>query len=409
MKQPAPLFLICFFAWISPGLAHAAEFTLTPKLVISEEFTDNVFETSEEKRHDFITRLLPGIAFDYKAPLADLSVSYNFDYRHYARGSRGDESTHALDSRGTVRLIDEFLYLDLSDTYSRISLDITRDTSRESLFVNQTDQNTFTASPYIRWRLAPQTALKTGYRYTNIWYEDPTAIDRVEQSALADLSYELSPKAIVSTGYIFTHQETSARDHDKHDAFMGVRYEYADRSFLNLQVGNAWIAYSDGADFSNLFWSAGITHDFDGLITRLSTTVAYVQDPLQNTVEETTHMFDIEKRFARGSTGLNLAYADYVDTVTDHLQTRRYGGTARGTYELLPDLSGNVAFTFEKYDRKDLGSYTRRIFVDSALSYQFSAHIAMALAYKYIDYRSPGIAEDNSRTNRVALEFRLTL
>ena len=78
----------------------------------------------------------------------------------------------------------------------------------------------------------------------------------------------------------------------------------------------------------------------------------------------------------------------------------------RSGYELLPKLTGTLAFTAEKYDQKDLGSYTRRFLVDSGLSYLLGEGLTVALNYKYIDYSSPGIATDNKQINRVILEVK---
>lgn len=172
MKQAAPLLICCACAALVPFPANAADFRFTPNITVSEEFTDNVFEAAEGKRYDFITRLLPGLSLDYKAPVLDLSVAYNYDYRYYARNSRSDDTTHNLDARGLARIVDEFLFLEASDTYKRVSLDVSRDTSNESLFRNQSDQNIVTASPYFVIRTIPHYTIKGGYRYTNTWYKD---------------------------------------------------------------------------------------------------------------------------------------------------------------------------------------------------------------------------------------------
>jgi putative secretion ATPase (PEP-CTERM system associated) len=390
-------------------LAGAADYKLHPSLTVGEEYTDNVFETGTNKREDYITRIRPGIAWLHKAPLWDWDINYAFDYRYYARGSRSDDTTHNLAAKGLVKIVEGFMFLDLSDTYSRVSLDVSRDTSEESLFVNQTDRNTFTASPYFLWRLGTLATLKTGYRYVNTWYREPTGVDKREQSAFADLTHEFSTKASVTAGYTFTHQDTGFNDYDKHDAYAGGRYEYADKSFVYAQAGNSWITYSTTGSISNPFWNAGITHDFDSIVASLKAGTAYIEDPLGNTTQETSYVADISKKLARGSLGLNLSYAELENTVTKSLQTRRYGGTVRSAYELLPKLTGTLAFTAEKYDRKDLGSYTRHLFVDSGLSYQLGEGLTVALNYKYIDYYSPGIATDNKQVNRAILEIRKTL
>lgn len=397
-----------FFVLVLTGAAGAAEFEIHPSLTVGEEYTDNVFETRDNRVGDYITRVLPGAALKYRAPLWDWDIGYMFDYRYYARGSRDEDTTHNLAAKGLVRVVDEFAFIDLSDTYSRVSLDVTRDTSQESLFVNQSDQNTFAASPYLLWRLGSQARLKTGYRYMNTWYRSPSGVDKTDQGAFAEVTHEFSPKASVAAGYSFTHRDTDINDFDKHDAYAGGRYEYAEKSFIFAQVGYSWLRYSTASSFSHIFWNAGITHDFDGAVASLKTSVDYTEDPLRNTTQETSYVADISKKYARGNLGLTLSYAEFEDTLTKLLLTRRYGGTVRGGYELLPKLTGTLAFTAEKYDQKELGSYTRRFLADSGLGFLAAEGLTVALTYRYIDYFSPGIVTDNKQVNRVILEVRKT-
>ncbi len=413
------IFAVLGFFFLST-IAGAAEFTLHPSLTVGEEYTDNVFETSANKRADYITRVQPGINLQYKAPFWDWDIGYVFDNRYYARGSRSDDITHNLVGKGLIKVIEEFMFLELSDTYTRVSLNVSRDTSQENLFVNQSDRNIFTASPYFLWRLGTLATLKTGYRYVNTWYREPTGVNRQDQSAFAELSHVFSPKASVTAGYSFTHEITDSNDYDKHDAYAGGRYEYAEKSFVFGQVGNTWMLYSTGSRLSNIFWNAGLTHDFGGVVATLKTDVTFTEDPQSNTTKQTSYVADVSKKLARGDLGLTLSYAELENIVTERLQTRRYGGSVRSSYELLPKLTGTLAFTADKYDQKDLiapgkagnlhaGSYTRHFFVVSGLSYLLGEGLTVALNYKYINYSSPGIATDNYQVNRVILEVRKVL
>ena len=240
----------------------------------------------------------------------------------------------------------------------------------------------------------------------NVWYRDPRGVDKTDHSGYAELSHEFTEKASISAGYTFTHEEAGTNDYDKHDIYAGGRYEYADKSFAFAQVGNSWIRYTTTGSFSNPHWSVGITHDFGTAVATVKTEVTYLEDPLRNTTRQTSYVIDLGKTVERGSLGINLSYADQDDTMTNRLQTRRYGGTARGSYEFFPKFTGNVAFTAEKYEYPELGTYTRRFLVDSGLSYLLPHGVTVSLYYKYINYYSPGIASDNKEVNRGILEVR---
>jgi len=138
-----------------------ADFAVSPSIAVSEEYNDNVF-VSPDRRTDYITSLMPGIILSYNAPFWDWDLAYNFAYRYYARKSQEDDFAHSMSMHGLTRLIDDFLFLDISDNYSRVSLNIARDRTLESNFVNQSDSNNFTASPYLRFHPVPKVSMRTG-------------------------------------------------------------------------------------------------------------------------------------------------------------------------------------------------------------------------------------------------------
>lgn len=150
----------------SPASVSAADMLLKPFVAISEEVTDNIYEQAIGRRQELTTRLRPGATFTYHSPLWRWDTAYTFEYRNYARNSRNNEYNHDAALKGNLALVDNFLFLDLSDTYHRVTLDISRDAATESsLFLNQTDQNIAIISPYMLWRLRgtalskPDTAL----------------------------------------------------------------------------------------------------------------------------------------------------------------------------------------------------------------------------------------------------------
>lgn len=398
--------------------ASAADYELRPAITVSEEFTDNVFESRDNREFDFITRLLPGVAFKYKAPFWDWDVGYSFDYRIYARDTRDNDSTHNLAAKGTLRLIDNFLFLDLSDDYNRVSLDVARDVSRESLFINQSDQNVFSASPYIKLQPTEVLVLSGGYRYVNTWYEESSAVDKENHIGFAQAIYEVSDRWNFSTGYTFTKQETRLKDYEKHDGYVGTQYTYADQCYVYGQAGHSRLTYNTGEKDDNPFWNAGITHTFDTLTVNLGTSVLYAEDPLNNIAKETAYFGNIQKLLKRGTVGLSLGYSEFEKNETDlfNIQrprdTKRYSGIIKGTHHFNERITGELALTGEKYDQENVvllntkGS-TRKIFVDGGVTYILGEQATTSLFYRYVDYYSRDIPWDNKEINRVIVQFSL--
>ena len=204
---------------------------------------------------------------------------------------------HNLDVRGNIALVENFLFLDFSDTYRQVPIDVARNNTatESSRFVNLTKQNTATISPYVIWRLKGDNTLRTGYRYTDIRYFDSTGIDNQEHRAFADLTHALSSKFSLTAGYAFTRLESQTTNYNRHDLSGGFRYEYADRSFVFGQIGNSWQQFDRGGDANYLFWNAGVTHDFSFAVATAETRVVPSVDPLSVSTKETSYSGRLEK------------------------------------------------------------------------------------------------------------------
>lgn len=390
---------------VTSSAARAGEFSFHPSVAVSEEYSDNVYETRDNRRSDFISRFMPGLALKYNAPLWDWDLAYNFDYRLYARNSRNDDSTHNLAAKGHIKIIDELFFLDLSDTYKRVSLDVSRDYTQESLYANQTDSNTFTASPYFIFHPGTRTTIKTGYRYTNVWYRDPAAIDKREHTGFFNASYEYSSKLTFNVDYLYTRQN-SINPYNRNTPSVGARYEYADKCFVFGNGGYTWIDYKNLPDSNDPYWNAGLTHAFDTFTLTATAGVQYPEDPLNGFTRETNYTLALDKPLERGSIGLSLSYSDYKGEKVD--RTKRYGVGVTGKYDLTEKLGSSLTAKVDRYDYRDPSGNTRRIFITPGLSYSLPWETNLSLSYYFINYHSASRYEDNYSLNRVVLEVRKT-
>lgn len=388
------------------GVAHAGEFEIHPAITVGEEYTDNVFLTKDNRTGDFITRAMPGVALAYKAPALTADLSYQFDYRYYAKRSRSTDQTNDASASGKLTVVEDLLFLEASDRYQRVSTDVSKDVTHESLFVNQTDQNAATVSPYVTLRPMQQMKIKAGYRFLDYRYFDPVGVDKVNHIGFLEGSYELTSKWSATFGYTYTREQSDINDFDQHQPYAGFRYEYSDKSFLFGNGGYTWTKYSDGHRLNNVYWNVGFSHAFDTLTATFNTGVRYDEDPLQNVRQETFVTGGLEKRLQRGSLGISAYYSEFAEAETNTLDTRKYGGTAKGSYEFTSRLSGSLAFTGEKYDQKLYNSYTRRLVIESGLSYLLAEKLTVSLHHIFVDSYSPVIATDYYQVNRAILEVR---
>jgi hypothetical protein len=400
------ILLSSLLLWL-PDSVSAADMEFRPFFAISEEFNDNIFEVPTNKRNELITRVQPGATFRYLSPFWTWNIAYDFDYRNYARNSRSDEYHHNADLRGSIALVENFLFLDLSDTYHRVTLDVSRNAATQSsLFLNQTDQNIASISPYLLWRLRGDNTFKTGYRFSDTRYWGD-GIDRREQGAFADLNHEVSSKFSLSAGYGFTHLESQPTRYNKHDLFGGFKYEYADRSFVFCQLGNSWQQFDTGGNDSYLFWYAGVTHDFSFAIATVESRVQTAVDPLAVSTKETSYSGRLERTLQYGTVGLTTSYSEFFNTQIDRMDRRRLSFSGTGRYEILQHLTANLAVTAERFYFNTGTGFPYHLNATGGLSYAFKHGIALSLNYTYDTQRNDlGNTAGAIETNRVVVELR---
>ncbi len=392
----------------SPSATSAADTSFKPFVAVSEEITDNVFEQAANKRSEYITRLRPGATLNYQTPFWSWDTAYTFEYRNYARGSKADEFTHDAALKGNIALIEKFFFLDLGDTYRRVTLDVSRNAATESsLFLNQTDQNIATVSPYLVWRLRGDSTLKTGYRFTDTRYWDATGIEKQEHRAFADLTHQVTSRFSLTSGYAFTRLESRPARFNKHDLYGGFKYEYADKSSIYGQIGNSWQKFDAGADVTNLFWNAGITHDFRFAVATLETRVSTTEDPLAVSTQETSYSAKLEKTLQRGMIGLSSSYSEYVNTATSSMGHHKLALSAYGRYEIMQDLTANLSATGERFSRVTAVDYPYRFTGVAGLSYALKNDLTLGLTYTHVNNlldleRNAG----SYQVNKVVLEVK---
>jgi hypothetical protein len=407
--SPSPLFsgIAAALLLMCAAQVFGADFTLNPKITVSEEYTDNVFD-DRSNRADYITRTQPGFLLKYSAPLWDWNLDYAYDYRYYARGSRTQDSTQDINGSGLIKIIDEKLFLEVSDVYRRVALNIARDTTNESLSAQQTDQNVGTVSPFLVLHPVVQLTLKTGYRYLNTWYKDSSAVSKQDHVGFVNSSYELSPTLSLTGDYSFT-RELPVKNvaFYRQEAYLGPRFEYADKSFLFAKGGVISTDYDNGKYVINPSWSAGLTHVLDTITLNLSAGTAYSDDPLGGSILQTTYGGSLTKTLPRGVLTLLASYSKLsteVSSVNDIRQSNNtWSGGFTGSYELMKDLRGTLGLNYQKYHDLVVGSRTDRYFLDSGVNYDFGKELSAGIYYKYSDYSSAELVSDNRRINRVGL------
>ena len=412
LSQSGLFVMVASLSCLAGNPSLAADFELKPSVAISEEVTDNIYELPINKRTEFITRLQPGFTSRYQTPFWNWNLDYTLEYRRYERDSRTDTIIHNLNVRGNIALVENFLFLDLSDTYSQVPLDIARNNTatESSRFVNLTKQNNAVISPYMVWRLKGDNTLKTGYRYNDIRYWDSTGIDYQEHRGFAELTHAVTAKLSLTAGYAFTRLESQTSNFNRHEPSIGFRYEYGERSFVFGRIGNSWQQFDTGGDADYLFWNAGVTHDFNYVVATLETRAMPSVDPLSVSTKETIYSGRLEKTLQRGVISLTTSYTEYENTRTNLIPNRHTVAiSAAGRYEVLQSLTARLTATGERFSRNSASDYPYRFTGVAGLSYAFKDALTLALTYTYINnLKDPNAGAPAYQVNNAIVELRKT-
>lgn len=398
--------LLPLTAVLFAGSAQAGNLEFKPSITVSEEYTDNISEDKEKTLgSEFITRAMPKFTFNYQSPFWVWDVGYNFQYRYYNLNKKSNESLHNLSARTKMTLIDEKAFLEISDVYSRVSLDQARDTTQESLFSNQSDQNTFTVSPNFVLRPTTKLTLRPGASYQNIWYKNPNGVGRDIYSGFLNSEYALTDKLSLTSSYVFTMTDAEGNISRTNNLMAGMKYEYLKGSVISIQGGNSWHNALHKTS-SNPVWNVAINYASDRYNLKIGAGEAYTNDPTSNRVTlNTTYNAGFDWIFSKGKLGLTSSLIDVETFPGNFKYSVSYNNAVSLKYEILPDWEANITYTYNYIDIRHSNTYTTLSQISPSISYSYREGTKALLRYSYLHMYSPDIPVDNKDINTVALEI----
>jgi hypothetical protein len=369
----------------------SAEYRILTGLSVSEEYNDNIFLSPRDREFDYITRVVPSLGITYKAPLWDWDASYAYDYRYYGRAAFRQDETHRASLTNFTRIGQDLLFLAVRDTYSRVSLDITRDFTKQSLFVNQSDQNFLSANPYVTLHSGDRTYLNVGYVYQNIWYKDPKGIDKVDHITYAEMVHALSSQLTMTITARYTQDTNRIQDYNKSDLTAGMRYEYLDGSILFGSIGNIWLRTAKGESETQLFWDAGFMHQFPKFKFNFDTSLSYAEDPTRPQRRKDRYAASIMREVERTSLGITGSLEEYRNALTKHLEATSYTVSGSISHSISAQSKVFAELTIQRLENNVLDIYTDLYLSGVRYEYLAGENLTLALEYRYTNSYSPDI------------------
>jgi hypothetical protein len=386
--------------------ADGSEFRIQPSILLSEEYNDNVLLTTQNRSDDYITRAAPSLSVVYLAPRWDWKMDYAFNYQYYSKRTIDNQSTHTLNLSNTNRIAADVLFLVVQDQYSRVSLDIMRDYTQESNFVNQSDRNLLTVNPYLLLRPLSQMTVTTGYIYTDTWYKDPLAIGRTDHIGYADIWQTISPRSALLAGIKHTLDITTIENYTQDDLYLGLNYEFAENSSVMLKVGNSWFDSESTGRSSQAFWDATLSRRYPKVTVTYETGLRFVTDPLGIRRREDRYLATVRKDVERSSIAVSGGLLEYREAIHNNLENTIYRLTGSISHALSIKSKIMIDLTAERLKDYLLGVSTDRYLTGARFEHLAMENLTLALDYRYTNVYSPDVYSLNYYNNRVTVELR---
>ncbi len=233
-----------------------------PSLSVKEVYSDNIFSTRDDREHDFIMVVTPGIYLQLPVRNHTFSLAANTTLTRYSKFS--SENTEDYFVNGTANfMFGSQVNLKLADTF--IKGHEPRGSSSSGI-IEKYDNNTAAAS--LTYLLADVSKVQLDYSRTDLDFKTSTFRTRSEDLISAYLYYRLMPKTSAFIQYNFKNVRFDDRtidlDNTMQSGLLGLSWEITGKSKGSIAAGylrKDFDAASKG-DLKTWTASADITHNF---------------------------------------------------------------------------------------------------------------------------------------------------
>lgn len=194
--------------------------TLTPRLTLSQAYTDNFRLSSTNKQDDWITSVSPGIDLAIDAPTRGFSLSYSPSANFYQTNTQSDYLAHQgqltawsqLSSVTKVNVYDAFLRTEepqaetsADEELARqlgLQTDTTRRDTRQAYWQN-------TIGILVSHRIDPSQDVGLSYTFAQLNNDDPDVQDNTRHSPGLKYNYQFDPQNRAGIGLDYTRGDFS--------------------------------------------------------------------------------------------------------------------------------------------------------------------------------------------------------
>lgn len=344
--------VISIVGLVYAGSAQSADWTITPRISVSETFSDNanLDSNDEDPNSDFLTQVSPGISINGQGGRASLNLNYNLNQTFSHLGAQDTETNNNLAATGQVEIWKRVAFIDASAviTQAVTSTDGATSSSVAGQNVNRTETRTATISPYFLHHFGTWVETESRFTLSGVTTDDGVVEDAITQSEQIRINSGRRFQTFTwSLDTINSKTQNSGDEPSERQRRADFNGTYILGSKLSLLGGVGWEDIEDtdlDSQPSGLTWSAGFAVRPS---PRTSARLTYGK-------RDGTTSFDFEGSHQLSSrTSITATYSESIETsqqlVANFTNFVRFD---RATNDFVRNPDGSVAI-FQGIDSND--------------------------------------------------------
>ena len=422
MKANLLSIITCIAFCFNFSIVLAADVNFTPRISISEEYSDNINLDPSDEKDDFITTIIPGFSLDIDAKSSGMTLTYDAGYSFYDEYDEYDGWRHSADGTAWTEL-SRRTRLEVTDTF--LYTEDPEDDDDEDFTIRQ-DRNIYytnAAGVSLTHQFGENDSLRLGYVYSILENDDETLEDNSRHTPSVTLTWWMVPNQWrIDTEVEYTRGEFSGSSEvndpsDDLDEWVGdIRLTRVMSRELEVFAGytHTWLDY-DGEEVDYQVYEPSVGFNYTwGENATLSLSVGYFTQDRDDNEDESgvTINGDLGKtwRFRRSSIRL-AGYSGYEQSSfgAENLGfDEYYGAQAMAEHEFSRRIIGDVFSSYrrDKYTDTDDDREDKTIRAGAGLTAQVTRWLSTRLGYTFTNVDSDE-GEDEYTENSVILMFTL--
>ena len=232
---------IGFYLVIIPASAISGQWKLTPILLLSQSYTDNLELVSSSKKQDYITEVDPRIKISGAGARIDTQIDYTMQNLYYAKNQKYNKTNHQLNAIANTELIKNNFFFDVDGGIEQTSVTSNQPRPVDNINVgNRTNVKRLSMTPYFKSSLQGNALTEIRYTRSILAIEEGASSSSTDYYSLGVSSGPKFTKLAWNIAYDKTREERESGDIVKFEnAVVDGKYQLIDSLYVLAKFGYA--------------------------------------------------------------------------------------------------------------------------------------------------------------------------